>query len=228
MATTAHDLQPNQPIRVAIIEDDRALRDGLGMLINGTPGYACVGAFRSVEDALRSLGRGAPDVALPEVLLLDIQLPGMSGSEGVKVLQETYPQLEIIMLTVLAEQEKVFESICNGACGYLLKETPPARLLEAIREAHEGGSPMSPEIARKVVKLFQQSGPPEKFDNRLTPQELRLLKLLAQGYSYARAADQLNISLNTVRDHIRSIYDKLHVHSKSEAVSKALRNRLIH
>lgn len=222
MATTNIDQQPNQPIRVAIIEDDRALRDGLGMLINGTPGYACVGAFRSVEDALRSIGDNAPDV-----MLLDIQLPGMSGSEGVKVLQEKYPLLEIVMLTVLAEQEKVFESICNGACGYLLKETPPTRLLEAIREAHEGGSPMSPEIARKVVKLFQQTGPPEKFDDQLTPQELRLLKLLAQGYSYARAASELNISLNTVRDHIRGIYDKLHVHSKSEAVSKALRNRLI-
>lgn len=222
MATTNIDQQPNQPIRVAIIEDDRALRDGLGMLINGTPGYACVGAFRSVEDALRSIGDNVPDV-----MLLDIQLPGMSGSEGVKVLQEKYPQLEIVMLTVLAEQEKVFESICNGACGYLLKETPPTRLLEAIREAHEGGSPMSPEIARKVVKLFQQTGPPEKFDDQLTPQELRLLKLLAQGYSYGRAASELNISLNTVRDHIRGIYDKLHVHSKSEAVSKALRNRLI-
>ncbi|HKQ73751.1 MAG TPA: response regulator transcription factor [Blastocatellia bacterium] len=222
MTTTNPASQPNQPIRVAIVEDDRALRDGLGMLINGTPGYACVGAFRSVEDALRSMSNNVPDV-----LLLDIQLPGMPGSEGVKPLQETYPQLEIIMLTVLAEQEKVFESICNGACGYLLKETPPARLLEAIREAHEGGSPMSPEIARKVVKLFQKTGPPEKFDDQLTPQELRLLKLLAQGYSYGRAADQLNISLNTVRDHIRSIYDKLHVHSKSEAVSKALRNRLI-
>ncbi len=227
MTTTNPDPQPNQPIRVAIVEDDHALRDGLGMLINGTPGYACVGAFRSVEDALRAMSNNAANVALPEVLLLDIQLPGMPGSEGVKVFQEKYPKLEIIMLTILAEQEKVFESICNGACGYLLKETPPARLLEAIREAHEGGSPMSPEIARKVVKLFQKTGPPEKFDNQLTPQELRLLKLLAQGYSYARAADQLNISLNTVRDHIRSIYDKLHVHSKSEAVSKALRNRLI-
>ena len=222
MATTNIDQQPNQPIRVAIIEDDRPLRDGLGMLINGTPGYACVGAFRSVEDALRSIGDNVPDV-----MLLDIQLPGMSGSEGVNVLQEKYPLLEIVMLTVLAEQEKVFESIWNGACGYLLKETPPTRLLEAIREAHEGGSPMSPEIARKVVKLFQQTGPPEKFDDQLTPQELRLLKLLAQGYSYGRAASELNISLNTVRDHIRGIYDKLHVHSKSEAVSKALRNRLI-
>jgi DNA-binding NarL/FixJ family response regulator len=215
--------QSATPIRVAIIEDDRAMRDGLGMLINGTPGYTCTGAYRSVEEALRTMGANVPDV-----LLLDIQLPGMLGSEGVRVFQEKYPRLEIIMLTVMAEQDKVFESICNGACGYLLKETPPAKLLDAIREAHTGGAPMSPEIARKVVKLFQKTGPPEKFDEQLTAQELRLLKLLVQGYSYQRAADQLNISLNTVRDHVREIYRKLHVHSKSEAVSKALRNRLIY
>lgn len=220
--TTNSNQQPTQPIRVAIVEDDRAVRDGLAMLINGTTGYACTGAFRSVEDALRSIGSEVPDV-----LLLDIQLPGMLGSEGVRVYKEKFPQLEIIMLTVLAEQDKVFESICNGACGYLLKETPPARLLEAIREAHTGGSPMSPEIARKVVKLFQQTGPPEKFEERLTAQELRLLKLLVEGHSYQRAADQLHVSLNTVRDHVREIYRKLHVHSKSEAVGKALRNRLI-
>jgi len=223
MTPTDAERQSNEPILVAIVEDDRATRDGLAMLINGTPGYVCVGAFPSVEEALRLI-----DQRLPEVLLLDIQLPGMPGSEGVRVFREKFPPIEIVMLTVLAEQDKVFESICNGACGYLLKETPPAKLLEAIREARNGGAPMSPEIARKVVKLFQQTGPPEKFDQQLTPQEARLLKLLAEGYSYARAAEQLKISVNTVRDYIRSIYDKLHVHSKSEAVSKALRNRLIY
>jgi DNA-binding NarL/FixJ family response regulator len=207
---------------VAIIEDDRATREGLGMLINGTPGYRCVAMFRSVEDALRALGGDAPDV-----LLLDIDLPGMPGSDGVKIIKQKYSSVEILMLTVHAEEGKVFESICNGACGYLLKETPPAKLLEAIGEAHRGGSPMSPEIARKVVTLFQKTGPPEKVDERLTPQEVRLLKLLVEGYSYQGAADRLNISVNTVRDYIRSIYDKLHVHSKSEAVSKALRSRII-
>jgi DNA-binding NarL/FixJ family response regulator len=214
--------QPGQPIRVAIVEDDRATREGLGMLISGTPGYQCVSTFRSVEDALRRADGLAPDV-----LLLDIHLPGMLGSDGVSLLQEKYSSVQIIMLTVYAEEDKVFESICNGACGYLLKETPPARLLEAINEAHEGGSPMSPEIARKVVTLFQKTGPAEKFDEQLTPQEMRLLKLLVEGYSYRAAASQLNISVNTIRDYIRSIYEKLHVHSKSEAVGKALRNRLI-
>lgn len=208
---------------MAIVEDDRATREGLGVLINGTQGYQCVATFRSVEDALRSFAKDAPDV-----LLLDIDLPGMSGSDGVSLLKQKHPSVEILMLTVYAEEGKVFESICNGACGYLLKETPPARLLEAISEAHRGGAPMSPEIARKVVTLFQKTGPPEKIDGQLTPQELRLLKLLVEGYSYQGSADRLSISVNTVRDYIRTIYDKLHVHSRSQAVAKALRSRIIY
>ena len=218
------DAQANasEPIRVAIVDDDRATREGLGLLINTTPGYRIVGTFRSVEDAAESSGRESPDV-----LLLDIQLPGMDGSEGVRILKEKYPGTEVVMLTIYDEQDKVFESICNGACGYLLKKTAPVKLLEAITEARLGGAPMSPEIARKVVLLFQKISPPEKIEKQLTPQEVRLLKLLVQGASYQRAADNLNISVNTVRDHIRSIYDKLHVHSKCEAVSKALRSRIV-
>ena len=147
--------------------------------------------------------------------------------KNVRPLKQLRPAMEILMLTVYAEQEKVFESICNGACGYLLKETPPARLLEAVSEAHSGGAPMSPEIARKVVTLFQKTGPVEKLEEGLTPQEVRVLKLLSEGYSYPGVATRLNISVNTVRDYIRTIYEKLHVHSKSEAVTKALRNRII-
>ena len=133
-----------------------------------------------------------------------------------------------MMLTVYAEEDKVFESICNGATGYLLKKTPPVRLLEAVREVYEGGSPMSPEIARKVVTLFQKTRPPEKPDFQLTPQETRLLRMLVEGHTYQSAADALHLSINTIRDYIRSIYHKLHVHSKSAAVSKALKNRLIY
>src|SRR5215470_5998341 len=128
--------EPNASIRVAIIEDDRATREGLGILINGTAGYQCVGTFRSVEDAMRSSNDKTPDV-----LLLDIELPGMLGSDAVPILKQKYPSVEVLMLTVYAEQDKVFESICNGASGYLLKETPPSRLLEAIKEAHQGGAP---------------------------------------------------------------------------------------
>ncbi|HMV50778.1 MAG TPA: response regulator transcription factor [Blastocatellia bacterium] len=215
----------NGTIHVTIVEDDRSLREGLSLLISATPGYRCPRTFGSVEEALRGIGAG--DEVVPDILLLDIHLPGMLGSDGVKLFREKFQAMQVLMLTVYAEQDKVFESICNGACGYLLKKTPPARLLEAIREAHEGGAPMSPEIARKVVTLFQNTRQPEKIEEQLTPQEVRLLQLLSDGHSYQSAAGQLNISVNTIRNYIRSIYDKLHVHSKNEAVSKALRSGII-
>jgi len=209
-------------LRVAIVEDDRTTREGLAALIAGTPGYACVGRYGSVEEALR-----APVQPTADVLLLDVHLPGMSGSEGVRLLRNRHPSTEILMLTVYAEQETIFESICHGAVGYLLKKTPAARLLEAIREAASGGAPMTPEVARKVVTLFRKAAPAEAAVEQLTPQELRLLQLLADGYSYQSAADRLDITVNTVRSYVRNAYEKLHVHSKSEAVSKALRQGLI-
>ena len=213
----------NERIRVAFVEDDRSMREALATLIDGTPGYRSVGKFRSVEEALSSAGAEKPDV-----LLLDIHLPGMPGSEGIGPLKARYPSVQILMLTINAGEDSVFESICNGACGYLLKNTPPARLLEAIGETHRGGAPMTPEIARKVIKLFQKTGPPEKLDEQLTPQEMRLLRLLVEGHTYKGAADILKISIHTARNYIRNIFDKLHVHSRSEAVTKALRSRIIY
>lgn len=210
-----------ETIRVAIVEDDRATREGLALLIDGTPGYRCRDTFRSVEEAMRASGPA------PDVVLLDIHLPGMPGSEGVKALQEKHPAAVVLMLTVYEEQDLVFESICNGASGYLLKKTPPARLLEAIREAHMGGAPMSPEIARKVIHLFRRVAPAPPPDHRLTDQEVRLLGLLSDGASYQGCAVALGISINTVRNYIRSVYEKLHVHSKSAAVSKALKSGLL-
>lgn len=215
-------MEEQTTIEVALVEDDRGLREGLSALVDGTAGFRCNRAYGSVEEALRRLAEPVPDV-----LLLDIHLPGTLGSEGVRLFREKFPAMQVLMLTVYGEEDGIFESICNGACGYLLKKTPPARLLEAIREAHEGGAPMSPEIARQVVTLFQQIGPPEKLERNLTPQETRILKLLVEGHTYQSAADKLNISINTLRDYIRSIYEKLQVHSKSEAVGKAIRNRLI-
>ena len=210
------------PIRVTIVEDDRTTRQGLAMLIGATSGYECVGQFRTVDDALR------PANLTPDVILLDINLPGIRGTEGVKLLRSRHPAAQVVMLTVFDAQDHVFESICNGACGYLLKKTPPARLLEAIAEAHEGGAPMTPEIARRVVTLFQQTGMPFKDElHGLSPRELSVLGLLAEGYSYAALAGQLGITVNTVRNHVRAIYEKLHVHSRSEAVSKAIRKRVI-
>jgi DNA-binding NarL/FixJ family response regulator len=209
-------------IAVAVIEDDPALREGLAVLIRGTPGQRLTGAFDSIEAAAGPLAADPPDV-----LLLDIHLPGMTGSQGVRHLRERVPSMQVLMLTVFAEEDKVFESICNGACGYLLKKTPPARLIEAIREAHEGGSPMSPEIARKVVTLFHRTHAPAEPGERLTPHEVRLLKMLSEGHSYQSAGAQLGVTINTIRNYVRSIYAKLHVHSKSAAVTKALRSRLI-
>ena len=223
MSKENSELLSIDPIKVVIVEDDRATRDGLAMLIDGTPGYRAVGKFRSVEEAL-----SAARADKPNVLLLDIHLPGMPGSEGIGLLKARYPSVQVLMLTVNADEDSVFESICNGACGYLVKNTPPAKLLEAIGETHRGGAPMSPEIARKVVTLFQKTGPPEKLDEQLTPQEMRLLRLLVEGHTYQGAADLLKISIHTARNYIRNIYDKLHVHSKSEAVTKALRSRIIY
>lgn len=209
------------PIEVAIVEDDRAVRDGLGQLIAAEPDMRCALRYESVEAAL------ADPRARPDIVLLDIHLPGMLGSEGVAKILALHPTAVILMLTVFEGQDKVFESICNGAAGYLLKKTPPARLLEAIRDAHAGGSPISPEIARKVIGLFREVRPPPPAAHSLTPQEVRLLALLAEGYSYLNAAGQLDISINTVRNHVRSIYDKLHVHTKSEAVSKAIKQGIL-
>ena len=174
------------------------------------------------DEALRGLA-----AALPDVLLLDIHLPGLPGSKGVRLLREKYPRMQVLMLTVFAEEERIFESLCNGACGYFLKKTPPARILEAIREAHHGGSPMSPEIARKVVVAMQITGRVEQPEQALTPHEARIIRMLAEGDSYQEVGNRLGITVNTVRNYIRRIYEKLHVHTKSEAVSKALRGRLI-
>jgi DNA-binding NarL/FixJ family response regulator len=206
---------------VAIIEDVRTLREGFASLIGGTVGYACTGSYRTMEEALAKIGATLPDAAL-----VDIGLPGMSGIEGVGILKERYPTLLLLMLTVYDDDDRIFEALCAGACGYLLKKTPPARLLESLKEAADGGAPMTPEIARRVVTLFRQVHPPAHADYHLTPHETRLLKLLVEGHNYKTAAVHLGVSFNTICFHIRHIYEKLQVHSKSAAVAKALRHRL--
>jgi DNA-binding NarL/FixJ family response regulator len=211
-----------QTIDVAIVEDDRVFRDGLAQLLDAEPGMRCRRRFGSVADALAQ-----PATSAPDVILLDIHLPGMLGSEGVALLCARYPQAAVLMLTVYDEEDKVFESICNGARGYLLKRTPSARLIEHIRAAHAGGAPMSPEVAHLVLRVFRELKPTPRETYALTPQEIRLLALLADGHSYQNAAAQLDISINTIRNHVRSVYDKLHVHSKSEAVAKALKHGIL-
>jgi len=217
-------MEPSQrtSIRVAIVEDQRDIREGLTTLINGTTGYQCTGAYRSMEEGLEGIRRNMPDIAL-----CDIGLPGMSGIEGIRILNERHPQLQIMMLTVYDDDDRIFDALCAGACGYLLKRTSPKRLLESLSEAASGGAPMSPEVASRVIKLFRDIRPPEKADYELTPHETRLLKLIVQGHNYTTAAEELGVSYNTVKFHMRRIYEKLQVHSKSEAVAKALRDRII-
>ena len=211
-----------EPIKVAIIEDNREYRDSLFQLIQGTPGYDCVGAWPTVEWAIEAMERN-----LPDVVLVDIGLPGVSGIEGARMIRQRYPNIEILMLTVYENDRAVFSALCAGASGYLLKDTPPARILESIAEIHQGGAPMTPRIARKVLKLFKQFPPPPTADYALSPREKEVLRYLVDGYSYKQIASEINITIETVRSHIKNIYTKLQVHSKSQAVAKAIREHLV-
>jgi DNA-binding NarL/FixJ family response regulator len=225
MNSTAGGTKPqvvHSDLRVVIIEDQREVREGLGALIRGSPGFICAAGYGTMEEALSKIDRAHPDV-----VLADLGLPGMSGIEGIRALRERYPEIPILALTVYDDDDRIFDALCAGASGYLLKNTPPARLLESMREAADGGAPMSPEVARRVVHLFREFRPPERASYRLTPQESELLKLLVEGHHYKTAADQMGISVNTVAFHLKNIYGKLQVHSKTEAVAKALRERIV-
>lgn len=210
------------PLRVVIIDDLREVREGLAMLIDGTNAFACAGSYRTMEDALRHI-----EGAKPDVILTDIGLPGMDGIAGTRLLRERFPEIPVVALTVYDDDDRVFNAICAGASGYLLKNTPPARLLESLREAVTGGAPMSPEVAKRVLALFREFRPPDRAEYHLTPQETTLLKLMVEGHHYKTAAHEMGISTNTVSFHLKHIYEKLQVHSKTEAVAKALRERLI-
>ena len=222
MKPTETDAPAAEPIRVVIIEDLREVREGLAALINGTRGFRCVGSYYSMEAALSGIGNEGPNV-----ILTDIGLPGMSGIRGTEIQRERFPDVPILALTVYDSDNQVFDALCAGASGYLLKNTAPARLLEPIREAVDGGAPMSPEVARRVVRLFREFRPPESASYHLTAQETELLKLLIEGHYKKTAARAMGISTNTVSFHLKNIYAKLQVHSKTEAVAKALRERLV-
>jgi len=209
-------------VTVAIIEDQRRTREGLAALLAGEADLAVVGPYESMEAALPPLLARPPDV-----LLCDIALPGMSGIEGVRRLKAAWPELQALMLTVHSDDGHVFEAICAGASGYLLKDTPPERLVAAVRELAAGGAPMSSEVARRVLALVRTVAPPPASEHELTPREHDVLRALAEGHSYKTAAKALGMALDTVRYHVRSIYAKLHVHSKSEAVLQALRRGLV-
>lgn len=222
--TQATNFSPknSEVLRVVLIEDLREVREGLSALISGTAGYKCVAAYGMMETALARIEKDNPDI-----ILTDLGLPGMSGIEGIERLRQMFSEVPILALTIYDNDDQIFSALCNGANGYLLKNTPPARLLEALQEAVEGGSPMSPAVAARVVKLFREFRPPEHADYGLTPQETELLKLLIEGHHRKTAAREMGISFHTVSFHTKNIYEKLQVHSKSEAVAKALREKLV-
>ncbi len=222
MISTFNQTPTDSPtLRVVIIEDLREVREGLTALINGTAGFWCAANYGMMETALAQIEKVNPDI-----ILTDLGLPGMSGIEGIERLRLIFPETPIIALTIYDNDEQIFAALCNGANGYLLKNTPPARLLEALQEAVEGGAPMSPQIASRVVRLFREFRPPEYSDYHLTPQETELLKLLIEGHHKKTAAHEMEISIHTISFHLKNIYEKLQVHSKTEAVAKALREKL--
>jgi DNA-binding NarL/FixJ family response regulator len=205
-------------LRVAIVEDNKKIREGLAALIDGSEGFHCTDTFETAEEALRRI----PDRHV-DVVLMDIQLPRMSGIECVEKLKERVPNLEIMMLTAFEDSDKVFKSIVAGASGYILKSTPPAELLEAIRDIKDGGSPMSDQVARKVVEAFRQMGSSSKETENLSERETEILSYVAKGYHDNEIADALSLSVKTIRTHLRNIYKKLHVRSRTEAALLFLR-----
>lgn len=216
---------PDTSISVAVVEDNSELRDGLAQLIQGTPGYKCVGAFSSCEQLLGQLK--SLKTHPPKVVLMDIGLPGISGIEGVQRVKAQLPGTDVLMLTVFEDEKKIYDSICAGASGYLLKKTPPAKILEAIQEINDGGAPMTATIARKVLSVFQSNSPPPSVNYQLSEREREVLAGLVRGFSYKMIADQCSISIDTVRSHIRHIYEKLQVNSKAQAITLAMKNRLV-
>jgi len=205
-------------IKVAIVDDDAGIRNTLSVLIKRAAGLKLVGEFGNAEMALKELPK-----LMPDVVLMDINLPGMKGYECVHQLKAVQPAIQFLMLTVYEDSDSLFNSLRAGASGYLLKRTASARLLEAIRDVHEGGSPLSPQLARRVVQFFSKPTPKSASLDKLTPAEREFLSQLANGHPYKEIADRMNISIDTVRSYVRTVYEKLHVHSRTEAVVKYLR-----
>jgi len=210
-------------IRVTIFEDNNSLRQSLFQLINGSDGFKCVGAFEDCLTIMKNIEETKPDV-----VLMDIEMPGISGIEAVRMLREKYPDLKVLMQTIFEDNDKIFNSILAGASGYILKTTSPSRFLDFIKETYEGGAPMSPTVATKVLKMVASQSPSTSMNTfNLTQREKEILSCLVKGMSYKLISDTCFISIDTVRSHIRNIYDKLHVHSKGEAIAAALKDRIV-
>ena len=210
-------------IKVAIFEDNKSLLESLKQLINGADGMTCTGAFADANKLVHNI-----QLANPDVVMMDINMPGISGIEAVKMIKEKFPNVYILMQTVFDDNDKIFAAICAGASGYMLKKTTPQKMLEAIRETYQGGAPMTPSVAVKVLQMFRlQTGVEKNEFIDLSEREKEILSLLVKGKSYKAVASACFISIDTVSTHVRHIYEKLHVHSKSEAVAKAIFQKLV-
>jgi DNA-binding NarL/FixJ family response regulator len=218
---TAKGVPPSENISVWLVEDNRTFRDTVSRVLNQVPGMECPCAFTSSEDALAALEAGR----VPDVILLDVQLPGRGGLEAIKIIKAISPSTRIVMLTVFDDHHKIFQAICAGASGYLLKTAPVERIVEAIREVLAGGAPMNPNVARSVLDMFARLAAPQH-DYRLTEREQSILELMTQGLIKKEIASRLSLSYHTVDTHLRNIYTKLHVHNRSGAVARALKDRL--
>ena len=207
-------------IKVLIYEDDYAFRETLCILVNATEEYELKGAFENCDHIAEHLKKFQPDV-----ILMDINMPGIGGLEGLRIVRGTFPSAQVIMCTVFDNEENIFKAICNGANGYLLKKSPPSKIMEAIKEAHEGGAPITSSVARKILELFPKAPARSIEIDKLAKREQEILQLLIKGFSYKMIAAELNISVETVRTHIKRVYEKLHVHSAQEAISKIFPDR---